>query len=317
METPMNSPDLCPRAPQKKSAGRIQHLLKLTLLAAALGFASVAPSQAQTPNPAYERHVGKVVFQELITPDLASSKRFYGELLGWEFKDMRLDNGTRYAEASLQGEIVGGMIHRDMPAGERRQPAWLTFISARDVDAAKATAVTQGARVLLAPRDVPLRGREAIFADPQGAVFAVVATSRGDTPERLAAPGEWIWSSLITTDPDTDAAFYQSLFDYEVFDLAPSSPGAQHLMFASGDFLRASANTPPVSNPGIHPHWINFIRVIDTSVIAANVLKLGGKVLAGPYTDRHGGQVAIVADPQGAIFGLMEWPEGDSKGVGK
>jgi hypothetical protein len=36
-------------------------------------------------------------------------------------------------------------------------------------------------------------------------------------------------------------------------------------------------------------------------------------VLVEPHVDRHGGQVAVVADPAGAPFGLMEWTGSDSK----
>ena len=46
-------------------------------------------------------------------------------------------------------------------------------------------------------------------------MFAVLASSSGDPPDRLADPGEWIWSALITTDPDTDAMFYKTLFGYD------------------------------------------------------------------------------------------------------
>ena len=57
-------------------------------------------------------------------------------------------------------------------------------------------------------------------------MFAVLASTSGDPPDVLAAPGEWIWSSLITSDADADAAFYQALFDYEVFDLPPTQAPA-------------------------------------------------------------------------------------------
>jgi len=40
---------------------------------------------------------------------------------------------------------------------------------------------------------------------------------------------------------------------------------------------------------------------------------LGGKVLVEPHMDRHGGQVAVIADPSGAPLGLMEWTDTDSK----
>lgn len=220
------------------------------------------------------------------------------------------------AEASLDGRPIAGLIHKNVPAGEHRQPAWLSFLAVRDVDAAKATALQHGGKVLSEPHEVPNRGRQAVFRDPQGAVFAVLASTSGDPPDLLAEPGEWIWSSLITSDPDADAAFYQALFDYEVFDL-PSEPGAQHLTLASDDYARASANTLPANRPNMHPHWLNYVRVEDAVKTTAEVVALGGRVLVEPRVDRHGGKVAVVADPQGAPFGLLEWPDTESKEVSK
>ncbi|MDR3416660.1 MAG: VOC family protein [Nevskia sp.] len=290
------------------------------MLVALLGFAAAAPVMAsplQLPalvEPAsQEHHTGKVIFVELVTPDLAAAKQFYGGLFGWTFRDIQA-GGTEYAEASVDGRPVAGLIHKDVPAGEHRQPAWLSFIAVSDVDSAKTMAVKNGAKVLFEPHSIPNRGREAVFADPQGAVFAVLASSSGDPPDVLAAPGEWIWSSLITSDPDADAAFYQALFDYEVFDL-PADDGAQHLLLASDNYARASANTPPANKPNVHPHWLNYIRVEDTAKMTARVVALGGRVLVEPRVDRHGGKVAVVADPLGAPFGLLEWPDSESKEV--
>jgi hypothetical protein len=51
--------------------------------------------------------------------------------------------------------------------------------------------------------------------------------------------------------------------------------------------------------------------------MTAKVVALGGRVLVEPRIDRHGGKVAVVADPFGAPFGLLEWTEDDSKEVTK
>ncbi len=263
--------------------------------------------------PSNEHHVGKVILLELVTPNLAAAKQFYGSLFAWTFRDIAAGT-TQYAEAFLGGRPVAGLILRPVPPGEQRQPAWLSFFAVEDVDAAEKIAVQHGAKVLFPPHTFPARGREAVFADPQGAVFAVLASSSGDPPDVLAEPGEWIWSSLITRDPDSDAAFYQALFGYEVFEL-PANPGTQHLLFAAQDYARASANSlpPKVPNPG--PHWLNYVRVQDAEAMAAKVVALGGRVLVEPRLDRHGGKVAVVADPQGAPFGLLEWTDADSKKV--
>jgi len=262
-----------------------------------------------------EHHVGKVIFEELVTPDLAASKLFYAGMFGWSFQDLQAD-GTRYATASLDGRPVAGLVQKDTPADGHRHPAWLTFVAVRDVDATRETAVRNGARVLLEPRNIPDRGREAVFADPQGAVFAVLASSSGDPADELAEPGEWIWSSLFTRDPDADAGFYQTLLDYEVFDL-PSSGSESHLMMASENYARASANMLPTTAVGAHPHWINYVRVDDVAKMVDKAVALGAHVVVGTRLDRHGGHVAIVADPQGAAFGMLEWTTNDDQKVAK
>jgi|ERR1700733_11712817 predicted enzyme related to lactoylglutathione lyase len=277
-------------------------------LAAPLAAAPVPLPPLMQP-PSSEHHVGKVIWVDLVTPDLAASKRFYAGLFGWTFNEVH-GRSTDYALAMLDGRPVCGIIQRAAPPGEHRQPAWLTFLAASDVDATKQLVVQQGGQVLFAPHTFPQRGRQAVFADPQGAVFAVLASTSGDPPDVLASPGEWIWSSLIARDPGTDAAFYQSLFGYEVFD-ASDEGGGEHLILSTEDYARASVNGMPEGHH--HPHWLNFVRVLDTVQMTTTVTQLGGRVLVEPRVDRHGGRVAVVADPAGAPFGLLEWPESQSK----
>jgi hypothetical protein len=303
-----------------RCADRVRRFFGKVLLGAILGGVGVAPGIAATieltplVEPAsQDHHVGKVIFVELVTPDLESAKQFYQGLFGWTFRDIRRGE-SQYAEASLDGRPVAGLIHKAIAAGEHRQPAWLTFIAVRDVDAARDIALQHGGKVLFEPHSIPQRGRESVLADPQGAVFAVLASSSGDPSDVLAVPGEWIWSSLIANDPENEAAFYQMLFDYEVFDL-PTDEGAQHLMFAADGFARASVNPPPGDRTNTHSRWINYVRVVDAIETTAKVKRLGGRVLVEPHLDRHGGKVAIVADPQGAPFGLLEWTDNDSKGA--
>ena len=298
------------------------HFFRQVLLAILLCIVCVVPVMAaelQLPaivEPAsQERHVGKLIFVQLVTPDIAATKKFYAGLFGWTFRDFQ-DGGTKYAQAFLDGRPIAGLIHKDIPPAERRQPAWLSFFAVSNVDAAKKVALQNGAKVLFEPHYIPDRGRQAVLADPQGAVFAVLASTSGDPADALAAPGEWIWISLLTSDPDAAAAFYQTLFDYEVFEL-PASESAQHLLLASENYARASVNSLPASKPNMHPHWLNYVRVEDTVKMTAKVVALGGRVLVEPRIDRHGGKIAVVADPFGAPFGLLEWTDTDSKEVPK
>ncbi len=258
-----------------------------------------------------EHHVGKVIWADLTTPDLAAAEQFYGGLFGWTFQAIHAGD-SNYAIALADGRPVAGLLQRAIPIGEHRQSGWLTFISVRDADAAARIALSHGGKLVSEARSYPRRGRQAVFSDPQGAVFAVLASSSGDPSDYLAGPGEWIWSTLLAHDAGTEAEFYQQVFGYDVFD-PPSDDGSDHLILSSDDFARASVNALPGGPGRRHPHWLNFVRVNNTLEMATKVTALGGRVLVEPHSDRHGGNIAVVADPAGAPFGLMEWTEYDTK----
>jgi predicted enzyme related to lactoylglutathione lyase len=290
--------------------------LLAALIAGVCASAAIAASPTLAPlsnSASPEHHVGKIVFVQLVTPDIAASKQFYAGLFGWTFHDVK--EGERdYADAFLDGRLVAGLLQKKIPANAKRQPAWLSFVAVRDVDAAQKAAVGAGAKLLFGPRDFPNRGREAVLADPQGAVFALLASSSGDGADELASPGEWIWSSLLTSAPDEGAGFYQKIFGYEVFD-STDDDDRQHLMLATDGYARASANMLPAKRPGMQPHWLNYVRVDDAAAMSAKAVTLGGRVLVEPRVDRHGGMLAIVADPNGAAFGLLEWNASQTKEV--
>src|ERR1039457_4497712 len=101
------------------------HFLWSGLLAAFLSVASVATIMAaplQLPaivEPAsQEHHVGKVIFVELVTPDLAAAKQFYAGLFGWSFSDSR-PGTTGFAEASLDGRPVAALVQKKMRGDEK------------------------------------------------------------------------------------------------------------------------------------------------------------------------------------------------------
>ena len=293
------------------------------MLCALLMFAGFAATVCATAGPSVElpaltqpasgeHHVGKVVWADLTTPDIDGAKRFYGALFGWTFRDV--PGGPNYSLALQDGQPVAGLFQKALTAGQSQQPAWLTFLAVRDVDAAQEAATRLGGSVLIKPHDYPQRGRQAILADPEGAVFAVLAAQGGDPLDDLAQPGQWIWSALLVKDPKGESDFYKNLFGYEVYDLASEGEtDPQHYILSSDDYARAGINALPVDSKRRHPHWLNFVRVNDAADAATKAVGLGGRVLVEPRIDRHGGRLAVLADPSGAPFGVMEWSDTDSK----
>lgn len=287
----------------------------LCLAGATSGRAAPLTVPAINDPPTQERHAGKAIFVELVTPDLAGAERFYGPMFGWSFHDIKT-GPVAYAEATLGGQAVAGIVQKPVPPGDRKQPFWISFFSVGDVDAAEKAAVQNGATVLREAHTLPDRGREAVLADPQGAVFALLTSSSGDTPDVLSAQGDWIWRSLLTKDAVAASTFYKAVLGYEVTTLA-AAPGEQHLLLSSEQYARGSANTLPEGHSTLHPIWLDYVRVPDAASAAAKAVALGGRVLAAPRIDRQGGMIAVVADPQGAPVGLFEWADADGTELSK
>jgi predicted enzyme related to lactoylglutathione lyase len=298
---------------------RARHgLCALLLYAMGAAVANAAPGPgvvlpALTDPPSGEHHVGKVIWTDLVTPDLNDAKRFYGALFGWTFRDVQGD--SQYALALLDDRPVAGLFQKPLASKQTEQPTWLTFLAVRDVDAAQKATLKHGGKVISQPHTYPQRGRQALLADPDGALFEVLAAQGGDPPDYLAAPGEWIWSSLLIKDPRQETAFYKTLFGYDVYDLASEggSGDDEHYILSTGDTARVGLNALPVDSMRRRPHWLNFVRVTDAADTAKKAVALGGHVFVEPRVDRHGGQLAVLADPSGAPFGVMEWSDTDTQ----
>ncbi len=304
-----------PRIPQRvndRANGMPRCGAPVTVIAAGLLLLSCASPEARLPSvtrrPTTEHHVGKVIWLDLVTPDPEGAKRFYGKLFGWTYYSDPNDSG--YVTAYLRDHLIGGIIKPSVADVGQHQSSWITYLSVRDVDATGKIALAQGARALSAPRSYINRGRQAVFADPQGAVFALMASSTGDPPDVLVEPDRWIWSTVIARDVQIDSAFYQATLGY-TNDVLPGDQGLQQVILESGGYARATLNEIPRDAPGLHSRWINFVRVEDAPAAVAKAVALGGRALVSPHIDRHGGRIAVLADPQGAWFGVMEWPEGD------
>jgi predicted enzyme related to lactoylglutathione lyase len=70
------------------------------------------------------------------------------------------------------------------------------------------------------------------------------------------------------------------------------------------------ASAPAVE--GIRPHWEVYFNVVDTDAAVAQVAGLGGQVLQEPSDLIGVGRVAMLMDPQGAAFGLLQSPHAGS-----
>jgi uncharacterized protein len=111
---------------------------------------------------------GALSWNELGSPDMDGSARFYGDLFGWTTSPMEGDM-PYLVIATADGRSNGG-IRQPMPPGA--PPFWLVYFAVDDIDAAVATVTELGGAVLGEPTDIGI-ARIAVVTDPQGGVFAL------------------------------------------------------------------------------------------------------------------------------------------------
>jgi predicted enzyme related to lactoylglutathione lyase len=263
-----------------------------------------------TTVPGSERLPGKFVWADLVTDDAGAAATFYSKLLGWTFRDY-----GGYFIASNDERPLAGIFQRPRPEDKpEASPRWFAYLSVSNVGRAQREVTDGGGRVLAAPQKLPKRGEQAVFADPEGALFGVVKSSAGDPEDFLAAPGDWIWIQLLSRDARKAAEFYRSVGGYEVVENTESSR-PNDFVLTSHDFARAAVLTIPEGHENLRPGWLPFVRVDSANDSVAKTKRLGGRVLLAPNPKLFGGRLAVIADPTGAAIGLLEWSQAELGGA--
>lgn len=279
--------------------------LALPLLFLVAGAVAAAAPEVPPLNdpPSAEWRPGKFVWIDLITPDPAAARRFYGELAGWSFADI-----GDYTLAYNNGAPVAGIARRPRAKDAARESRWIAYLSVPDVRAARTFVADKGGKVLVEPRQVPSRGEMAIFADPDDVPFGVIHSGSGDPPDVLAPPGGFIWAVYQSPAATRAAAFYQDLGDYEVLP-ADYIPNVPDFLLAAEGYARAMVAEIPADRSNLRPDWLYFLRVADTGKSVARAVALGARVIVAPRPDLLEGRLAVVTDPVGAPVGLLQWPD--------
>lgn len=275
---------------------------------ATAGAADLPPLSDTTPTG--EHFPGKFIWADLFTPDPAAAQAFYTGLFGWEATTVErtTKSGTHsYLVLANGGEPVAGVAGRPLRGPGTVQGRWVGYVSVPDVAKALAAATAGGGRVLFPAKDLPQRGTQAVLVDPEGAELGVLHSSAGDPGEYAPDPGDWTWAQLFARDPAAEGRFYASIAGLEVMP-DTRSDRAGVFVLASGGYSRASvAPLPP--RPQARPGWLLFVRVADVKAAAAKATSLGGRVLVAPSDAPTDYWRAVIADPTGAVIGLVQLQE--------
>jgi uncharacterized protein len=236
------------------------------------------------------------------TPDMDAAEAFYRELLGWEIPEQ--PNSAQlggYRRAQLNGRDVAGASL----AMQDGQPCeWNTYVSVEDAAATMAKVREAGGTVIVDTMDVMGMGKMAIFNDPTGATIGVWEPGTFAGAELVNEDGAFGWNELGTRDVPAARDFYGAVFGWTVEEEEMPGMGTYYV-WKDGDQVRAGMiDMTAMSPPEALPHWLVYFNVADADAAVETAKAAGGQVLNGPI-DIRVGRLAILTDPQGAMFAVL------------
>jgi predicted enzyme related to lactoylglutathione lyase len=177
---------------------------------------------------------------------------------------------------------------------------WNTYLAVDSVDEAAAKVGPAGGTVAMEPFDVMDAGRMAFVLDPGGAAVALWQANQHIGATMVNEPGTVIWNELITDNPAA-VSFYEQVLG--VTTVTADMGADKYTMFQVAG-TEVGGTTPPMME-GVPNHWHVYFAAADADATAAKIKELGGSVMVAPF-DTPIGKMAVVTDPQGAVFSLFQ-----------
>lgn len=253
---------------------------------------------------------GTFCWIELGTTDVDAARAFYTGLFGWTAEDVPASEGT-YTLFKLGDHDVGGLY--PMSAAQHEQdlpPHWLNYVAVEDADATVERARAAGGTVLVEPSSTPGIGRMAVVQDPLGAPFAVWQAGGHPGAGVLGVTGAVCWTELAARDADAAAAFYADVIGWEAE--AKEVAAGPYTFFKRDDEHQVGGMMQMTEEWGDTPsHWMLYIAVDDCDAAAARAEELGGTVCVPPTGIPEIGRFAVIDDPQGASFSIIQLEQAD------
>ncbi|KTG19961.1 hypothetical protein AUR67_12930 [Pseudoalteromonas sp. XI10] len=116
--------------------------------------------------------------------------------------------------------------------------------------------------------------------------------------------GHVVWHDLITPNLSQSQAFYSSVFGWKFQAVNESYT----LASLDGKLIAGMAELDNKQNAS---HWLSLISSKDIAAVSEKTIKAGGKVLVSSTEIKGRGTIAVLEDPQGAVFSLINTVNGD------
>ena len=245
--------------------------------------------------------VNRPAWVDLSSPDPTASAAFYSKLFGWTAEVSPDPQYGGYIIEKLNGKDVAGIGGKQMP----EQPTvWALYIGTRDAAALGEKVVSNGGSVIAPSFEIGDQGRMAVYADPTGAVISAwqPAVMGGF---QQGGENTFGWAELNSRDLQRSIPFYENVFGWGKRHSESGDPGGYTEFLEGGESILGALAMNPMVPAQVPNYWGIYFNVDDVDAAFRKAIANGAQEQVAPQ-DFFGGRFAIVADPQGASFGLLK-----------
>jgi uncharacterized protein len=246
---------------------------------------------------------GTFCWVELATTDLAAGRKFYEGVFGWQGDARPSEGRGEYATFTLgDGRgCAGGYAQHEAERSMGVPPHWNIYVFSDDVDRDVQRATDLGGQATVPGMITPL-GRMAVIADPTGARFCLWQSQEMPGFKVRGEPGSFTWADLITPDKPRAQEFYGELFGWTGETLGEEF--GNYTLIKRDDEQIAGFMNP--NQPGQPPAWMPYFAVDGAAAVTNAITEGGGQIFVPPTPIPTVGTFAVAADPQGAVFAILE-----------
>jgi predicted enzyme related to lactoylglutathione lyase len=244
----------------------------------------------------------KPAWVDLSSTDPAGSRDFYAKLFGWKVEVNPDPQYGGYALAKIDGKDVAGIGGTQSP----EQPsAWVVYIGTNDADELGRRVQAAGGTVVAPAFDVGDQGRMAVFQDPSGALISGWQKTQMGGFQTQGA-NTYSWAELNARGLNKALSFYTDVFGWTAKSVGDEAVPYTEFQ-VDGQSIAGATEMNAMVPAEVPSYWLVYFGVDDIDRSFRTAIYAGAREMMAP-ADFPGGRFAILADPQGAAFGLLQMP---------
>jgi len=122
--------------------------------------------------------------------------------------------------------------------------------------------------------------------------------------EAVDVRGKFVWHQLMTRDVSGAKDFYSRLVGWKTLPW-PLDP-AYTVCHADAGPVAGIMEIPSDLPSEVPSHWLQYIGTRDVDSVAQAAVRAGGSIVKGPSDMQGAGRYAVLKDPQGAVFAIID-----------